>query len=379
MSIMKGLYAQGPGLLRRRGAVITAFAAVSLAVAMTAIALLAPAGTQAQSAAETPAQNANTMAITEMSVVVTGTWTSSGYVTLDWEAPAGASDSTVYRMYRDNGKRNDIYIGGPSRTTTGAEGTSFRHFFWNTPGSWLTYWVLAEHPEGAYDPPHGLKGNRGTLSGPYHAQVPPAGPSAPTNPTATVNDAGHVVVSWGRPTTNAETGGLHYHIQRTSRGGTPRTPYSVPNYTSATSITDTSVLPAGKYTYRIEAHTGGAAKPGPIAKVKVAVPAGAPQAPRQLAAVDATANSATLVPPTTKTVTLTWNSPAWDGGKDIRHYQVRRENTRGKGKNLGTVAAGAVTYTDDTARANKTYIYKVRAKNKFGYGPWTTVRFRTPR
>ena len=207
MSIMKGLYAQCPGLLRRRGAVITAIAALSLAVAMTAIALLAPAGTQAQSAADTPAQNANTMAITEMSVVVTGTWTSRGYVTLDWEAPAGASDSTVYRMYRDNGKRNDIYIGGPSRTTTGAEGTSFRHFFWNTPGSWLTYWVLAEHPEGAYDPPQGLKGNRGTLSGPYHAQVPPAGPSAPTNPTATVNDAGHVVVSWGRPTTNAETGG----------------------------------------------------------------------------------------------------------------------------------------------------------------------------
>ena len=67
-------------------------------------------------------------------------------------------------------------------------------------------------------------------------------------------------------------------------------------------------------------------------------------------------------------ITLTWQSPEFDGGLPIEGYQIYRGTTAG-GESLFTTVSSVRTYTDAGIANGVTYYYRISAVNAIGEGP----------
>ena len=67
-------------------------------------------------------------------------------------------------------------------------------------------------------------------------------------------------------------------------------------------------------------------------------------------------------------ITLTWQSPEFDGGLPIEDYRIYRGTTAG-GESLFTTVSSVRTYTDAGIANGVTYYYRISAVNAIGEGP----------
>ena len=76
-------------------------------------------------------------------------------------------------------------------------------------------------------------------------------------------------------------------------------------------------------------------------------------------------------------VTLSWSSPASNGGSAITGYKIYRSTS--SGTETGYVSLGNVTsYTNTGVTAGTTYFYKVRAVNSVGISSLSNEASATP-
>src|SRR5207249_5037376 len=85
-----------------------------------------------------------------------------------------------------------------------------------------------------------------------------------------------------------------------------------------------------------------------------ATPTGPPSAPQNLQATAGTGS-----------VTLTWQTPASDGGSPITNYRIFRSTSSGSETIIATVG-NVNSYTNTGLTAGTTYFYKVKAVNVLG-------------
>ena len=79
----------------------------------------------------------------------------------------------------------------------------------------------------------------------------------------------------------------------------------------------------------------------------------------------------------TNSVTLSWQSPANNGGSTITGYKVYRSTS--SGTETGYVSLGNVnSYTNTGLTPGVTYFYKVRAVNSVGLSPLSSETSATP-
>jgi len=95
--------------------------------------------------------------------------------------------------------------------------------------------------------------------------------------------------------------------------------------------------------------------------VRPLVMQGSPAAPADLTATVGDASS----------VTLTWSAPIFP--PQAIAFVVERADGEDFGGGLATftTAAGATTFTDDSAPAGRTAFYRVRAESADGFSPWS--------
>jgi fibronectin type 3 domain-containing protein len=178
-------------------------------------------------------------------------------------------------------------------------------------------------------------------------------PTAPTNATATVKNAGEVDLSWAASTDNI--GVQYYKITRTSSSGSVTLSTNYP----ATTYADTSVASNTTYTYSIVAvdTSGNASTPATtFTPLSVTTPkvtnTNPPSAPSNLTSPLITANQ----------VDLTWQASTPASGNTISSYKVYR----------GTTAVGTVTnltnlsYVDTGLSSSTSYSYDVVAIDNNG-------------
>ena len=170
-------------------------------------------------------------------------------------------------------------------------------------------------------------------------------PAAPSGLNATAISASRVDLAWTDNATN-ETG---YRVERSDAGG----PFAVvaSPAANATSISDTTVVAATSYTYRVRAENTGvfSGYSNESSATTPALPA-APSAPTNLVAPTVTATS----------VTLTWT----DNSANETAFHIERATAGGAFGPISASPVGVnVTTVTDTVAANTSYKYRVRAEN----------------
>src|SRR5207302_1645327 len=91
-----------------------------------------------------------------------------------------------------------------------------------------------------------------------------------------------------------------------------------------------------------------------------------PSAPQNLAATGGNAQ-----------VTLTWQTPASDGGSPVTNYKIYRGVASGS-ETLLTTVGNVLTYTDSAVTNGVPYYYQVTAVNSLGEGPRSNEASATP-
>ena len=292
---------------------------------------------------------------------VSATLTEEGTdVDLAWNAPNdGGSTILLYEIQR-------IFLGGPGTTHSDAG---------LTPGATYTYQVRARNVVGP-----GPWSNAVQVAVPLPEPDTPATPGQVTGLEATADRSG-IALSWDIP----DDGGspiTEYEIQRDyeSEGFA----FLATNVGEAsTNYSDSGLVADATYTYQVRARNG--AGYGPWSE---SASAEAPTSTTE----DKTATStppatATSTPPSQvsglsatvaedgSSITLSWNIPD-DGGSEILDYHV--EGDAGLGTSVFAHLAelfgkSTTTWTDALVSPGNTYIYRVEAGNKLGYGPYSEV------
>jgi len=173
----------------------------------------------------------------------------------------------------------------------------------------------------------------------------PIAPAAPSGLNASAISASRVDLAWTDNATN-ETG---YSVERSDAGG----PFAVvaSPAANATSFSDTTVVAATSYTYRVRAENAGVFSDysNESSAATPALPV-APSAPTNLVAPTVTATS----------VTLTWT----DNSANETAFHIERAIAGGAFAPIGGSPVGVnVTTVTDTVAANTAYTYRVRAEN----------------
>ena len=182
----------------------------------------------------------------------------------------------------------------------------------------------------------------------------------PAAVSATAVSSGRIDLTWA-----AVPGATGFQIERASSQGS----WAILGTTTAgiTVFSDVSVAPGTTYAYRVRAiGSGQTSSPSAVAT------AATPPAPVPPAAV----SRLTVVSKAPRQVVLAW-TPSSSGAQG---YIIERSTN---GKNwvvVGRVAAGSSGFTDKSVAPGKTYVYRVRAYNPWGFSKVSPVaRVATPR
>ena len=167
---------------------------------------------------------------------------SDGHVVLTWTAPADDS-VTGYQVLRRRPAQGEntlqVYVSDTGSTSTTYTDTNV------TAGTQHVYRVKAINAAG-------MSGRSNyvnvTPQAPQSQQAPPA----PTNLTATVNDDGHVVLTWTAPDDDSVTGYVILR-RRPAEGENSLQVYVADTGSTATTYTDTNVTAGTQHVYRVKA------------------------------------------------------------------------------------------------------------------------------
>ncbi len=248
----------------------------------------------------------------------------NGHVTLSWAAPANSGESFIkgYSVYQDNSIVADSP--GTSITITGL--TNNRTY---------SFLVAAHNSLNSY--------TEGLWSSPVQAAPTHETASSPSGLTSTPGD-GKVDLSWSTPSTDGGAAIDHFTIYQ--------------NDTSLVNVTDNSATITGlknnvSYSFAVSAHNYVGSSPR--SNAILATPYTFPDAPTGLAVAIGNGQ-----------VTLSWNAPLFDGGRDIDYYIVHQD-----GVALPYHLTGPSTIISGLNNS-QTYSFTVSAHNRAGIGPQST-------
>lgn len=190
---------------------------------------------------------------------------------------------------------------------------------------------------------------------PTPAPTPSPTPVAPSTLAASAASSSQINLSWSDNSSN-ETG---FKIERaTSSAG----PWGQVGTTAAASYSDASLAGSTTYWYRVRAYnTGGDSGYSNTASATTSAATTAPAAPGNLAGSGASSSQ----------VNLSW----LDNSTNETGFKVERAaSATGPWSQVGTAAAGAISYADTTGLAASTpYWYRVRAYNTAGDSPYSNT------
>lgn len=194
--------------------------------------------------------------------------------------------------------------------------------------------------------------------GAYGNIAPRRVPAVPTNVVGTAGPA-QVALTWTAPAANGGTIS-DYTIQYSSDSGTTWTTFS--DTVSATaSVTVTGLTNGTAYVFRVAA-TNQAGLGAYSANSASRTPAGAPNAPTNLAGVAGNAQ-----------VALTWSASSSNGGSAITDYIIQYSSNSGSTWTTFADTVSTATSVTVTGLANgTTYVFHVAAKNSVGTGSYST-------
>jgi hypothetical protein len=187
---------------------------------------------------------------------------------------------------------------------------------------------------------------------------PRAAPAAPTNPQATLDAQGRVVLSW----VDNSTDELGFRIIRDQQTGS--TWGNSAGFTVGANVTSYVDNPApGVYRYRLRAYNQrGNSSYSPRVEITVPALSQIPAAPTNLAVTDAGGGIARV----------TWT----DNASNETGFEIERQPAFASPQ---VVAANIVTYSDSTSGG--TFAYRVRAVNaagQSGFTPWLQASIQPP-
>ncbi len=175
-------------------------------------------------------------------------------------------------------------------------------------------------------------------------------PAAPQNLQATAGN-GQITLTWQAPSTNGGSPITNYKIHRSISPGSEIYLTTVGNVTT---YTDTNLTNGQPYYYKVSAVNG--VGEGPLSE-ELSLPAiTISAAPRNLQA--AAGNGF---------ITLTWQTPTYNGCSNITNYIIYRGNASNAEIPLITIGA-LLTYTDMGLTKGQRYYYRVSAINGIGEG-----------
>ncbi len=178
-------------------------------------------------------------------------------------------------------------------------------------------------------------------------------PGAPTGLVA-VAALQHITLNWTAPSFGVASNYLVY--RGTAAGSESSTP--IAKVSSWTTYTDNDVVVGTPYFYKVKANnTYGASAFSNEVTATAGSSSNAPGAPQNLVATNGN-----------NSVVLHWGAPANAGNPAFTSYDIYRGATAGSigTTPIGSVAAGTLTYNDNTAVNGNTYVYVVKAVNSVG-------------
>ncbi len=179
---------------------------------------------------------------------------------------------------------------------------------------------------------------------------PASAPTAPATPTATVQNAG-ISLNWSDSTEGNVTG---YNVYRASSAAGPYV--KINNNPVSTSDYLDTMAPVGSTSYYVvTAVTYQNQESAQSNYVSATRTTGGPAVPTAPSGLVASATSQT-------SISLTWV----DNSSNETGFRIERKTGSGTYSVLTSLAAGATTYTDNTASAGTTYTYRVIATSANG-------------
>jgi Fibronectin type III domain len=287
-----------------------------------------------------------------------------GVVTFTVSVPADVSDLAPRVELLDASGSTVIASAGPSASDFSASITA-------TLPAAGTYRILVTSSDGHY-------GNVGhySISGTISATASPGSGSgsgtgagtgtgtsalnAPAAVSASAVSSGRIDLTWA-----AVPVAQGFQIERANSQGS----WAILGTTTAgiTVFSDVSVAPGTTYSYRVRAiGSGQTSSPSAVAT------AATPPAPSPPVGV----SHLTVVSKAPRQVVLTWTP----GSSGAQGYTVER-STNGKNWTVvGRASASSLRFTDSSVAPGKTYVYRVRAYNSWGFSkPSPVTRLVTPR
>lgn len=280
---------------------------------------------------------------------VTGSVASSSQVNLSWTAPTsngGANISDYLVQYTsDNGATYETFTASASTSTS-------RNITGLTAATTYKFRVAAKNSVGY--------GDFSTLSSGYTTS---SGPTVPETPTAVTTGSATpttIALSWTAPSNDGGSAINGYAIQKSSDGGSTWDTFTVTNTTSV-SISVTGLSNSTTYKFRVAAKNTNGQGPFSVAPYASASTTAAPTVPETPTAV--TASGAT-----SSSLSVSWTAPS-DGGAAIDAYQLEKSTD---GTTWTLVSATATSpYSVSGLSASTSYVFKVRAHNSVGWGPFS--------
>lgn len=280
---------------------------------------------------------------------VTGSVASSSQVNLSWTAPTsngGASISDYLVQYTsDNGATYETFTASASTSTS-------RNITGLTAATTYKFRVAAKNSVGY--------GDFSTLSSGYTTS---SGPTVPETPTAVTTGSATpttIALSWTAPSSDGGSAITGYAIQKSSDGGSTWDTFTVTNTTSI-SISVTGLSNSTTYKFRVAAKNTIGQGPFSVAPYASASTTAAPTVPETPTAV--TASGAT-----SSSLSVSWTAPS-DGGAAIDAYQLEKSTD---GITWTLVSSTATSpYSVSGLSASTSYVFKVRAHNSVGWGPFS--------
>lgn len=222
-------------------------------------------------------------------------------------------------------------------------------------GTTYYYRVQATGRKGTVSPFSNVAGATTGTSVPTPTPTPAPTPAAPSALAASAASSSQINLSWSDNSSN-ETG---FKVERaTSSAG----PWGQVGTTPASSYSDAGLAGSTTYWYRVRAYnTSGDSGYSNSASATTSASTTAPAAPGNLAAGSSSPSQ----------ISLSW----LDNSTNENGFKIERAaSATGTWSQVGTAAAGAISYVDGTGLAASTaYWYRVRAYNTAGDSPYSNT------
>lgn len=224
-----------------------------------------------------------------------------------------------------------------SETIPSGAQTSSTQFRWTQPsfsGTCCDHWVIDDV----------------RIGGPFE-------PGAPRNLQAEAGPGvGEITLAWQVPAGDGGSSVTNYRVYRSTLSGGPYA--QIAEVGNVLTYTDTGVPDDATRYYRVSAVN--AVGEGPQSNTASATTFSVPNAPQNLEA---------QAGPGVGEITLTWQTPAFDGGTAVTNYRIHRSTLNGGPYAQIAQVGNVLTYTDTGRELGTTYYYVVSAVNAIGEGP----------